>query len=226
MKNTIGIALILLGLLLILGIFFDYSFWGIMGDWWPLLLIGAGLYILSVENSTTPGLIVLAAGVSFQLEVLQITNSFWILFFPLLLIIIGIGFITGKSEKSKRVNSKARSDSFSESKGSAIHDISAVMASTSRRVSDPNFSYASISAVLGSCNIDLRECIADGDQVKIGIKVVAGSVEMMVPMNWRIISKDKPVLGSVEDMTSRGQVKSVDCILDIECIAGSVEIRD
>ena len=78
-RKVFGSLIILFGIILLLngtGVI-DLSIWVILGTYWPLLLVGAGLFnIITIPVSKTAGFIVLILGVFFQLMTLQYLNIF------------------------------------------------------------------------------------------------------------------------------------------------------
>jgi len=244
-NSALSIILIVLGLLMILGQFFDLDFGDSISTWWPMIMVLGGLYYLGQpEESLYTGLVLTAAGVSFQLSKLDITDSFWSLFLPLLLIILGVFFAKGSKNKQKQAE---HSDDYnyekapgknrggigqhqSSASNSLNHDISAAFSSTQKKIDDKEFTYCSISSVFASCEVDLRDCVALGSSVDLNLRAIMGNVEIMVPSNWQLAINGSPVLGNFEDRT-RGARETegrpiVQCTVSVECIMGNIEIRD
>lgn len=243
-NGVLSVVLIAIGIIMILGQFMDIELGDTVWTWWPMALVIGGLYYLSNPRDTLySGLLLLGAGVAFQLEKLDISSSFWSLFFPYLLIVLGIYFALGSKNRKTRPQAKQKHDTeykrgnrVSEEREttqdyySEHHDISAVFSSAEKKIDDQNFSYSSINSVMASCEVDMRSSKAAGDRVEIGLRAIMGNIEIMIPSNWRLVLKGTPILGNIEDKT-RGSYPddnrpTVECIVDFECIMGNIEIRD
>jgi predicted membrane protein len=72
-----------------------------------------------------------------------------------------------------------------------------------RNISSANFQGADLTAVMGGCEIDLRQSsIADASPV-IDVFAFWGGVEIRVPQNWNLEVKAWPILGGVVDETEQ-----------------------
>lgn len=244
-SGIISIILIIIGISMLIGLFFDISvgreFWRALRIWWPAIIIFFGIaQLTNGKDKITSGLIITSIGIALLLDNLGLVPGFWSVLIPLLLISGGIHLALDKSKspRSKSYNND-NNDEYSnpetdyETQRSNAktfnHDINSIFASTEKSIADSNFHYASISSVFGSSQIDLRDCIAGAKHVELGLRSVLGSIELVIPSNWRLVTSGNPILGNFEDRTrgsSHPDTDIVECIVKMECILGNIEIRD
>jgi predicted membrane protein len=76
----------------------------------------------------------------------------------------------------------------------------ALLSGVKRRNSSRAFSGGDLTAILGSCEIDLAQAAIDGDAF-IDVLAVWGGIEIKVPEDWTILLDVTALLGGVEDKT-------------------------
>lgn len=78
----------------------------------------------------------------------------------------------------------------------------AIMAGVNRGSNAPAFQGADITAVLGGCDIDLRQAsIAAGDTAVIDVFAFWGGIDIRVPEDWTVVTRVTPIMGGIEDRT-------------------------
>jgi hypothetical protein len=86
--------------------------------------------------------------------------------------------------------------------GNAHLSALAIMAGINRGSNSPAFQGADLTAVMGGCEIDLRQAsIAAGETAVIEVFALWGGIEIRVPEDWTVITRVTPLLGGVEDQT-------------------------
>ncbi|MDT8400596.1 MAG: DUF5668 domain-containing protein [Bacteroidales bacterium] len=194
-KVAIGLVLILLGFMLVIrntglmpGYFEDIIFS------WQMLLIAIGFIMLLGTGNKAPGLIVMAVGGFFILpEVFDIPFRTYRLFWPAILIIIGVIVLT-----NARWFSKERWHSGSTS-SSDIIDMVNIFGGGERRFMSQNFRGGKITCIFGGGEIDLtRAKLAEGTS-ELEVACVFGGVSLIVPPDWNVIIDVTPVLGGFSD---------------------------
>ena len=164
-------------------------------QFWPLILIAAGASKLLWPGSSTSrvtGVIMILIGAWLQFEILDIIYySFWD-YWPLLLVLIGARIAwRGVTGESKQVASD----------NASMVNAVAVLGGMTRASNSPDFRGGDMIAVLGGCEIDLRQArIASGPAV-VDAFALWGGVDIQVPEDWTIILKGVPFLGAYEDNT-------------------------
>ena len=100
-RTFVGILIVLIGVFLLLSQAGIYDFWSLVSDWWPMILIIAGVYSLVVNTAPLiGGLLLIFVGAWFQLGRLDLLPSGWNKFvFPVIIIIIGLYLLLTKKEK-------------------------------------------------------------------------------------------------------------------------------
>jgi predicted membrane protein len=76
----------------------------------------------------------------------------------------------------------------------------AIMGGVSRRSNTQTFRGADLTAVMGGCEIDLRQAsIEPGTEAVIDVFAMWGGVEIKVPTDWTVVTRAIPIMGGVED---------------------------
>jgi predicted membrane protein len=103
----------------------------------------------------------------------------------------------------------------------------AVLGSVKRRSTSSAFRGGDVSAVLGGCEIDLRQAALAPEGAEIDALAFWGGVEIRVPSDWQVEVRGTPVLGGFEDVT-RSEATPGDRRLVVKGLAimGGVEVRN
>jgi predicted membrane protein len=76
----------------------------------------------------------------------------------------------------------------------------AIMGGVARRSNTQAFRGADLTAVMGGCEIDLRQAsIEPGTEAVIDVFALWGGIEIKVPADWTVITRAIPIMGGVED---------------------------
>ena len=169
--------------------------------YWPIGLIAVGLLKLwharRDGHGWFGGLIFVAIGSWMLLEnVVYITiNARELL--PLLLVLLG-GYMVWRGFGGQR---RGRV-----SDGDASFSGLAIMGGVARRSSSQDFTGADLTAVMGGCEIDLRQAsIGEGSEAVIDVFAFWGGIDIKVPEDWTVITRAMPLMGGVEDKTRAPQ---------------------
>lgn len=76
----------------------------------------------------------------------------------------------------------------------------AILGGVKRGNNSRGFKGGDLTAIMGGCEIDLRQASIDGEAV-IEVFAMWGGIEIRVPEDWTVISRVVPLLGGVEDKT-------------------------
>ena len=88
------------------------------------------------------------------------------------------------------------------SDGHANFSALAIMGGVVRRCNAQAFRGADLTAVMGGCEIDLRQAsIAPGTEAVIDLFAFWGGIDIKVPEDWTVVSRVVPIMGGVEDKT-------------------------
>ncbi len=194
-KIAIGLVLILVGFMLVIrntGLMPDY-FQDIIFSW-QMLLIAIGFIMILGTGNKAPGLIVMAVGGFFILpEVFDIPFRTYRLFWPAVLIIIGV-IVLSNARWFRKENWTSKSSTSSD-----VIDMVNIFGGGERRLMSQNFQGGKISCVFGGAEIDLTKAkLAEGIN-ELEISCVFGGISLIVPPDWNIIIDVTPVLGGFSD---------------------------
>jgi predicted membrane protein len=214
------------GALLLFGVLFLLQELGHLGafaawDFWPLLLIGAGLMRVFRKGRRLSGLVLLALGSLLLMHTLSVLSVSWGLVWPILL--IGLGLYLVYQVVNHRHTFSAGPVSAGQARGSAV------MSGREDRNDSDEFEGGEVSAVMGSYELDLSLAEMKGDRAVLAATAVMGSVEIRTPSHWRVEVHGDPILGSVEDNTRpppAGSEHPKTLIIKATAVMGSVEIRN
>src|SRR5262245_32340600 len=159
---------------------------------WPVALIVVGLLQLWQRGGCRllSGTIFTFAGVWLLLQGMGIvTVSLWSLW-PMLLVFAGASMVW----RGMYGGGSDRAIGDSHSTVSAM----AVLSGVNRGNSSKTFRGGDLTAVLGGCQIDLRQAAIEGEAV-IDVFAMWGGIEIKVPENWSVSGRVTPILGGYED---------------------------
>ena len=200
-SRSIAPQLVMGLLIIVIGVLFTLDNLGFIEAeaylrFWPAGLIAIGLMKLwsGGRGASFPGLLFVLVGVWLLLQAMEIvTVSLWSLW-PVLLILAGGSMVW------RGINGPACErgvmDSDSHSKVSAM----AVLGGVNRGNNSRSFRGGDLTAVMGGCQIDLRNASIEGEAV-IDVFAMWGGIEIKVPENWSVSGQVTPILGGYEDKT-------------------------
>ena len=189
--------------------------------WWPALLIGLGLVKLTQARSG-PGLFgagfwllvgswMLADNLGF--DVPEIWEA-W----PALLIVAGLVVIW---HATRRAPSRPPGET------DPTVNMLAIMAGVTRRSLAKTFRGGEATAIMGGCEIDLRQArIANGPAV-VDVFAFWGGIEIRVPQGWRVENRVFALMAGAEDST-KGAAPAGAPVLVVRglVVMGGVEIKN
>jgi Cell wall-active antibiotics response 4TMS YvqF/Domain of unknown function (DUF5668) len=173
--------------------------------YWPAGLVAVGLlkiyHALRDGHGWVGGLIFVGIGTWMLLNgILYFTINIRELL-PLTLVAFG-GYLVWRGFGGKR---HARP-----SDGQSSFSALAIMGGVARRSSSPGFTGADLTAVMGGCEIDLRQAsIAPGTEAVIDIFAFWGGIDIKVPEDWTVVMRAMPLMGGVEDKTRAPQASAL-----------------
>lgn len=192
------LSMLFLGLVLILfGILWGGNSVGLwkfnifFPGWWTLILIALPIYGMIQHGVKGFDIIVLTIGVVMLLSNLHILD--WerirILFFPALLVLIGMILIFGifRRQPVKGIDGEARSK------------VNATFGTTSKECDYMTYEGGHIDALFGAAELDLRNSIIEKD-ICIQASAVFGGVQIFFPPGVRVVVENNSVLGNVKNI--------------------------
>ena len=226
-----GLAVIAVGVLLLLdNLGFVYA-----GDylrWWPVIPIAVGLSRLAgvgcIRNATT-GLIFTVLGVWLLLNTLHITRAgFWDLW-PLLLVLAGIGLVSGSWHRLRGHVTIETSDGHGRTDTTSqphVHAF-ALLSGSQVKVTSQAFQGGDVTAILGGHTLDFTGAKMTGGRAYLDVVVWWGGIQLRVPPGWAVSSETVNILGGVDDKSAAaGTVREGELVLRGPVIMGGVEIKN
>ena len=185
----------------------------IIGTWWPVVLVAAGLLtFLANPGHWLVGLILTGVGVGLLLSNLDIIDIGPVLI-PAAVILVGLLIIFGRGVGG-RVESGDRVNSFN------------VFSGTELASHSQEFEGGSISAVFGGADVDLRNASPAAD-AKLDVFAAFGGVEVKVPDGWQVTVKGLPLFGGIDNVTAKEPLQTGAPLLMVHAtiLFGGLEIK-
>ena len=159
---------------------------------WEMILIVLGVIFISTRDNKTTGWILLIIGLVFWVpDFIHVPYSVRRLFWPTLLIIVGVAIII-RSSVGRRTFPKAES-------GNDYIDDVAIFGGGDKVITSTNFKGGNITAIFGGSKIDLTKAqLAPGQNV-LDVFCLFGGTTIIVPENWNVKVDVISVLGGFSD---------------------------
>lgn len=204
--RAVGAALIVVGAAWTLR---NYGFMHFpLRQWWPLLMIGAGLYVIvrGLQRGTGGDGAGDAAGGA-----------------------AGGGDAPGGAAGGHGVH-VAGVDLFASRRDRVDHasrlDAAAVLSGSAIRCDTQALEGGEITVALGGLEIDLRDAALRGPEARLDVFVLFGGLVLRVPPGWSVTLRGLPVLGGMEDKTVPGMGSTGRLVIDGHVIMGGLEVRN
>lgn len=231
MRNTAGnilwgIAFILVGIGFAGNAFGIWNFELFFDGWWTLFIIvpcGISLVQHGPKAGTVIGLII---GLMFLLSEQNIIRnvSVFQLIVPMIFVAIGVSFIFRNKTPEFR-ETKEKFVNFNIPNSGGMQDFTAVFGARKVNYQNEVFSGASVNAVFGGVEIDLRNAVIN-ENVRINASAIFGGIDIFVPSNVTVKVSSTPIFGGVSNKVP-APYGDAPCILYINavCMFGGVEIK-
>lgn len=192
-RAIIGIVLILIGVAFI-GKTLDFFPHQIMRHvfTWEMILIVLGVIFISTRDNKTTGWILLIIGLVFWLpDFVHIPFGIRRLFWPTILIIVGVVIIF-------RSTATRREFSGTESSVDFMDDI-AIFGGGDKVITSSNFKGGRVTAIFGGSKIDLTKAQLAPGKNMIDVFCLFGGTTLIVPEKWNVKVDVVSVLGGFSD---------------------------
>ena len=213
-------------LFIIVGLIFGLNALGItdidvfFDGWWTLFIIIPSIIEIVKEPTSTGNYIWLGIGVVLLLAAQGILDmsKIWKLIFPAILVAIGIGMIfkdvvgSKVSEKIKELNKDEKEEYYATFSGQKLN------------FSGEEFKGASLNAIFGGIDIDLRNVNITHDQV-INATSVFGGIDILVPNNVNVKVKSNSLFGGVDNKVKTYNENLPTIYVKGFCLFGGVEVK-
>ncbi len=194
-----------------------------LGDvwrFWPAILIVVGsIQILWAGNISGlgAGIILAVAGVLLLLGNLQYLRfSLWD-YWPLVLVAIGASIVWQALTRDRGHLAGA---------GDTVNGF-AVMSGVVRSSNSQSFRGGDLTAIMGGCEIDLRQAAIAEGEASIQVLAFWGGIEIKVPEHWNVRSSVIPLMGGFEDKTRQPRAGSPQTLfVKGFAIMGGIEVHN
>ena len=222
--NTLwGIVLIIIGVILTLNALEITNINIFFNGWWTLLIIIPSAIELIAREEKFWSAIWLIIGIILLLACRDILDFelIWRLTIPVIIILIGINLIfKDKLDKRKKKKNKELKE-----KAEGLEEYCATFGEVKADFNNQEFKGASLTAVFGSTDLDLRKAIINEDKL-IKTCAVFGGIEIMAPENVNIKVKSTPIFGATSNKTNRKYDEKLPTIyVNSFCMFGGVDIK-
>ena len=239
-RTVIGLLIIAAGILLLLkslGIGSDYN----VGDFWPVILIviGLGKILQPKEHRQLYwGLVITAIGTLFLLNNLAYIQFWFDDLWPFLIILLGIeilrcGVFKHKinltccfHDKGKHHFKSWKGISNSNNVDKDYVDISVILGGGEYKFTNKQLKGGSVSIIMGGCDLDFRNADMEKEEMALEVSSIMGGVDIRVPTHWQVVVQGSPILGSVEDKTTKPENPTKKMIINGSAIMGGIEVKN
>lgn len=225
-RRSIAPQLVMGLLIIVLGVLFTAENLGFIEadaylQYWPVALIAVGLMKLwsGGRRATFPGLMFFFIGLWLLLQTMAIvTVSLWSLW-PVLLIVAGGSMVW-------RGIHRPSCDGVADIDGHSTISAVAVLGGVNRGNNSRTFRGGDLTAVMGGCQIDLRNAAIEGEAV-FDVFAMWGGIEIRVPEGWSVSGRVTTILGGYEDKTRPPRDAATErLVLRGMVIMGGIEIKN
>jgi cell wall-active antibiotic response 4TMS protein YvqF len=119
----------------------------------------------------------------------------------------------------------ASATGFAGRAGGQVVRLFALLWGADRRVRGP-VSHVEVSAVMGGCDLDLREAVPTIDPIAVQVFAMWGGIDIRIPPGWVVEIEAWPILGGVVDNTQPPALPAHRVILRGMAFMGGVEIKN
>lgn len=215
-RTFAGILFLLLGGALLLQNTNVIDIADVSKQYWPLLIVLAGLMVLlNNAKSWLFALFLIVLGGLYQLRELDIVSfEPWPVIVSLFFIAVGLSFIFRQSYINKNLTKDQRDD------------VTAIMGGADTTNASQDFKAAKLTAIMGGAKIDLRKAVIK-DEAVIEVFAFWGGVEILVPKDVVIRNRLNNIMAGTDDRTEQESKKDAPVIvLTGDVIMAGVDIRN
>lgn len=186
-RTVAGVGIILVGIVAMLSAFDVLNFQETARQWWPTIIIGAGLLMLvSNPRNFVWALIVVAAGIALLVRQLGFTDfNIFTLFWPIVLIVIGFSVLFNRSGAGQLKSEKSHDD------------ITAILAGVESKNTSDDYVGGKATALLGGVSLDLRKATIR-KEATLTVTSFWGGIEVKVPETWVVKTRVNAIMGGIE----------------------------
>jgi predicted membrane protein len=170
---------------------------------WPMLLIVIGLYNLS-RKASSAGFILIGIGTYFLIpRVFDVPEHFIHSFWPVILVIVGIVFITQWNRRPSMPIGGGQVNN------NDILDETAIFGGRNMSLVSEQFRGGKITSIFGGSKINLLYC-KPVEGCVIDVATIFGGTKIIIPENWNVKTEVVSIFGGFEDKRGNSIISRVD----------------
>jgi hypothetical protein len=219
-RLVVGLAVMAFGVLLTLS---NFDVVNIRGLWhyWPLVFVLIGISKFVQRGDAFGALLWVGVGAAL------VASNFGLLHmrqvWPVALVALGARLVWGALGSPSGGRPLSKQTLFDDA---TRIDAFAVMGGVVRGTNSTTFSGGAASAVMGGCEIDLRQAKLAGGEAVFDVFAMWGGVEVKVPEDWAVENRAVAFLGGVEDKTRRPAEPKGRLVVTGLAVMGGVEVKN
>ena len=168
---------------------------------WPLILVAIGA--VRIANSghrggRFVGLVLILVGGVLLIRELGFTYIGFQELWPLILVVLGLSMLMGGS-----IRGKIQGDAGASLNSQLFVNAFAVLGGVQQSNNSQDFRGGESSAIMGGCEIDLRQASIAGEEAVISTFAMWGGIKIKVPTAWNVIVQGVPFLGGFDDKSAK-----------------------
>jgi predicted membrane protein len=193
----------------------------------PTILVVAGILKI-VQTRTQSGIVVgamlILVGGLFMLKEMGWLDIDWRTLWPVFMIAAGVAVVFKSNRRGDLSSTAVLSENHKDS-GDSVINATAIMGSFKRRITTPEFRGGEINAIMGGCDLDLRQSSINGDAV-LNVYALFGGITIKVPIDWTVVLEGTPLMGGFEEKTVPPTSTGKRLIVRGYVIMGGLEVRN
>lgn len=195
----------------------------------PTVLIGAGI-LKVMQTRTQSGIVIggvmIAAGSLIMLKEMGFIDIGWRTLWPMLMIGAGVAVVY-KSATNRKAFANKSFDPLEKTDLESAVNYTAIMGGFKHRITTQDFRGGEITAIMGGCDLDLRQSSINGDAV-LNVFAMCGGITIKVPIDWTVVFDGTPIMGAFDEKTvpSTGPGSGKRLIVRGYVIMGGMEVRN
>ena len=184
---------------------------------WPLILVAIG--VSQLIGRQLWGFLWIAIGLILLGNTLDLTRfgllDLWGLW-PVLLVFAGVNLIRQALERTPKDFAPG---------SPAVLRMFAIMGANVRKNGSSEFLGGDLTAVMGGCEVDLREATMTTGEAVIDVLAIWGGIDIQVPRDWEVECRVLPLLGGIGNRTEKPEERRGRLVIRGVAIMGGVDVK-
>lgn len=213
-KYTLGLTIILVGIIVLLANLNVEGVRSLVAAWWPVLLIVAAgfIYWSDRRNIGWPLILSLVGLMLLMNNVLDMRIDIGTLIIPAILLAVGLSVMFGGRKRQNVTTGKKE-------------DVVAILGGVDKVNASDDLETIGATSILGGINLDLRRAKVK-KEATINVSVIMGGIELTVPEDVVVKPRTTVLLGGIEDKSRPAEKKNAPVLyIDGLVVMGGIEVK-